>query len=738
MTERPLVSPNDAAARILRRVRLQPDRAVFVLAEVPWSQQVAFDSAVTAALGQLELEPEAVRRLELSPDPGSQAQLRRLNMDRDLLRHGLRLLLMVVRDQSGLGWARTQAPDLAAMTDNILRIEPVVTEEDWPTLAQQLQAWGVERNRWIDLSALSPKVGDRVLLSPLYLSLIRITWTSMVKLRTNLKGQSRPLLSLFLAPPGSGKSTYLRQSAAKQSPGDGRPVRLLVPLPAYGDYCASQGSLSVLDFVPRYLSSEGIPAGRHLTANLSHVSLMLDGLDELADVGLRTSLLREVADAVDSGRLHSCMVAGRPSVVSSLPANLVSRFGRVSALPLRREDLAMYVDTWSRIRSWPLGRASRLKELIDTDPALSELATRPFHLMLLTLAFERLDELPRHRVQLYEAVNAVLVARWRRARSMVSGGPALVEPYKVLGPLAHRILGAGGLVHKQTLRTWLVELEGRFSPTPTATACADRLISLLQTDAAVLGPWSGSYWAFAHPTLGEHLVARGVLQDAAAWESLLRDPFAAGLREVVLFAAATLALPGGERERLRTLFERVLARSKRRGQYSLQYASLLAGLLREQLPAASDFVERILVRLWALWLDAKYFVDVATMVYAEAAELLRWAAKTALREPIIVGLRVHLDEARCAAWWARSFRGIARRASTFSAASVSATGWYDFVVTLRDFAVEAGLRHDALARGIASEELSLHEARSGPSQALMTGPSIDGPEDLPGGGLDLD
>jgi hypothetical protein len=627
-------------------------------------------------------------------------------MDRDLLRHGLRLLLLIVRDQATLGWIRAEAPDLAAMTDLVFRVEPVADEVDWPTVARQIQSWSQSKNRWIDLSALSNKQGDRIRLDELYHGLVRIRWTSKVHQWTNEEGQKRPALSLFLAPPGSGKTTFLRQTVATPTEPVAESVRILVPLPSYAEHCRRQGSITLLDYLPLYLASEGINAGRLLTDNLSKVSLLLDGLDEVPGSGLRTTILHEVADAVEASRLRSCVVAGRATVLAPLPRALVDRFAQVQAQPLTDDQRRTYLQKWTQIRAWEPERWHRLEKLITVDTSLEELSRRPLTLMLLALAFERSDELPRHRVHIYEAVNAMLVARWRRARSMVGSTAPAIDPSKVLGPLAQRILWAGGVVHVTQLRSWLKELEGLYAPAPTAEAYADRLIALLETDAAVLSPLAKGIWSFAHPTLAEHLAAQGILQDATAWEALLNHPFEPQKREVLLFAAATLAWRG-EGKRLRDLLQAVLARSKRKGQYSLSYPSLLLGLLQDQLPGAHDFEAPLVDRLLPLWLEARYSPEVAHQVYTEANGFLEWAQHTEMRHLFIAALPHWLAEPRQSEWWNKNFADTGEANGWTYAFTKALPASLTFANTLASFAAREGLPCESLIQKIQIEQVAI-------------------------------
>jgi hypothetical protein len=706
MTDRPLFPPEEVANRIARRVRHQPSRALIVLVEVPWSQQGQFRKSVDAALEPLGLDIDTVRTENLTNSNLDLARLRRLNMDRDLLRFGLRLLLLVVCDQATLGWVRTEAPDLAAMTDLVLRIEPRVELDDWPTLAHQIQAWSDSKYQNIDLSALSNRPADHVSLKELFLGLVHFRWNSNVKLRPNAKGEKRPALSLFLAPPGSGKTTFLRQASLHKSSDENQQVVILIPLPAYAEYCGRQGSLSLLNFLPIYLTLEGLSVGRTLSENLNRVVLLLDGLDEVANRGLRTSILQEVADAVDQDSLFCCIVAGRPSVLEPLPRPLIARFGQIQAIALTVETRQTYLAQWASLRSWDKVREQRLNVLISKDTSLQELAKRPLTLMLLALAFERTDELPRHRVQVYEAVNGVLVSRWQRARSMVGKAAPAINPYKILGPLAQRILAAGGVVHSSQLRDWLVQLEGLYAPPAIAEACAHRLITLLQTDAAVLGPLTHGAWSFAHPTLAEHLIAQGILQDAAAWDTLLATPFAPQYREVLLFVAATLASQGSV-GRLRDLLQAVVTKSRRRGQYSLSYASLILGLLQDQLPGATFHESALVARLCPLWLDARYSPEVGSQVYAEATAFLVWAQNSPVRAPLAAALEPWLREPKLSDWWKKNFAGWGQAWALHAFLKDTRPPTLDLSRALISFAESTGINHAALRSKTEKEEFDL-------------------------------
>jgi formylglycine-generating enzyme required for sulfatase activity/serine/threonine protein kinase len=342
---------------------------------------------------------------------------------------------------------------------------------------------------------------------------------------------------IILGDPGAGKTTILKYLALKLASGEGEELGLgarlpvLVPLSAYAEALAKQ-DVRLDDFVDRYFRNLGadVPIGPMLKEALQGggALVLLDGLDEVKDPGLRRTVVDRVVDFYAFHRkagnqfILTSRIIGyrevRPTAEGLAECTLVD-FGD--------EEICTFVANWTLA----LEKAARgdtlvagqeaereYRELLDAvlrDPGVSRLAANPLLLTILALMKRQGVTLPERRVELYDQYVRTLLSSWNRARGL--GRPPardldVVEMVRILGPLAlwmHQVSPGAGLVKHGDLRRKLREIyEERGETDPEREA--RQFLTDVREYAGLLVERGAGLYGFIHVTFEEYLAAVGI------------------------------------------------------------------------------------------------------------------------------------------------------------------------------------------------------------------------------------
>lgn len=149
------------------------------------------------------------------------------------------------------------------------------------------------------------------------------------------------------------------------------------------------------------------------------VLLAFDGLDEVADIGIRGQIVDELSDCANRlqeiGREVRFIVTSRPSAFSAAPRFPNDRFTYVTLTNLNRPLIMEYTKTWMRTRRVEPAEARKLTDiLIDKlrEPHIAELARNSMQLaILLWLIYQQQGNLPEQRTSLYEQYISTFLTR---------------------------------------------------------------------------------------------------------------------------------------------------------------------------------------------------------------------------------------------------------------------------------------------------------------------------------------
>ncbi|HEV7775119.1 MAG TPA: hypothetical protein VGO48_17705 [Conexibacter sp.] len=193
--------------------------------------------------------------------------------------------------------------------------------------------------------------------------------------------------------------------------------------------------------------------------------LMLDGLDEVADVEDRKRIVQTVEsglaalDGVASSVL--VVVTSRPAAFANSPGFSPKRFEHLALISLTRELIRDYAERWVEARRLADEEAAEVLSVLEDrleEPHMRELARNPMQLaILLSLISTKGESLPDRRTELYHAYMTLFFDREAAKSRIVRKHRALL--FGLHGDLAWRLhcdaerSGSGGTITLQALES---------------------------------------------------------------------------------------------------------------------------------------------------------------------------------------------------------------------------------------------------------------------------------------------
>ena len=155
------------------------------------------------------------------------------------------------------------------------------------------------------------------------------------------------------------------------------------------------------------------------TLSSSPVLIVLDGLDEVAEIKQRQRVVEEITSAVS--RLNAVaaslqvVVTSRPAAFTNSPVLPSRTFATYSLESLTRPLITEYAERWLRSLEIDEAGASEVRQILDNkmdEPHLRDLARNPMQLaILLSLIHRRGVSLPDKRTALYDSYVAMFFDR---------------------------------------------------------------------------------------------------------------------------------------------------------------------------------------------------------------------------------------------------------------------------------------------------------------------------------------
>ena len=390
-------------------------------------------------------------------------------------------------------------------------------------------------------------------------------------------GEPQPVLDLIqkhdgliiLGDPGAGKTTFLKYLALRLALGEGQAVGLadrlpiLAPLSAYAN-ALDGNDVRLDDFISDYFHDIGAdwPIGPLLAEALQKgkALVLLDGLDEVKDLGLRHTVVERVTDFYTLHRqpgnkfVLTSRIVGyrevRPTAEGLVECTLVD---------FDADEIEAFVERWTTTverQAQGDGAVAQvdaaqerhdLLDAIERNPGVRHLAANPLLLTILALMKRQGVTLPERRVQLYEQYVRTLLSTWNRARGL--GRPPTrdldeVQTLRVLAPLAlwmHEVNPGVGLVKREDVRRQLASIyAGRGEADPDAAA--RQFLEDVREYAGLLLERGPGEYGFIHLTFEEYLAAVAIALQAQGDCRPIVDILAAHVAEPAWQEVAQLAV----------------------------------------------------------------------------------------------------------------------------------------------------------------------------------------------------
>jgi HEAT repeat protein/energy-coupling factor transporter ATP-binding protein EcfA2 len=385
---------------------------------------------------------------------------------------------------------------------------------------------------------------------------------------------------VVLGDPGSGKSTLLRFLALAFARGktwvhehlgvDEDRLPILAPLSAFSEARKAQSDLSLVEFLPRYFSGQGLPdftpvfedalrSGRGL--------VLLDGLDEMLTYEDRADVARSIANFANAYPTARVVVTSR--VAGYVPGMLPADFVTFTLAPFDDDAIKQFARQWSRafetigfpsqttlppdVEQRAILRADNLVAAVTGHPGVWRLATNPLLLTLLALIHYQGTRLPHRRVDLYRLCVEALAETWNLARSLTGrpidirlGERRLDEAFvvRILSPIAYWMheTKPTGLVERAELEARISEqfVESEGTSSADASTLARDFLDLVREQIGLLVERAPGTFSFLHLSVQEYLTARFLSERIDGFERLKHHLHRPRWREVVLLTAGCL------------------------------------------------------------------------------------------------------------------------------------------------------------------------------------------------------
>lgn len=327
---------------------------------------------------------------------------------------------------------------------------------------------------------------------------------------------------------GSGKTTLLQWLAVRSARYD------------FSDDLAQWNALVPFYIQLRNYTDRELPEpayfvkqlGSHLTDTMPHgwvtalleqglALILIDGVDELP-LSQRSATRRWLLNLVDDFPKAKYIVTSRPAAIGEDWLES-AQFLASNLEPMSPPDVSIFVSKWhDAVRSEVVDFAEldelrrcedKMQASLLEERRLRQLATNPLMCALLcALHHDRKSELPRDRIEIYDAALEMLLERRDFERGVIGNIPAFSRRRKlyVLQTLAYWLMRNGWSSGLRDLA--LVQVRNCLTTMPEMGADPDPVLQNLLERSGVLREPSAGRIDFAHRTFQEYLAARAIIE----------------------------------------------------------------------------------------------------------------------------------------------------------------------------------------------------------------------------------
>ena len=407
---------------------------------------------------------------------------------------------------------------------------------------------------------------------------------------------------VIIGDPGSGKTTLLSYLAltyartlrdnvdlVKDRLGfsENENLPILLPLRDLGRHLLEKcpnpgldGPALLLDYLLEYYQSQEIDLPADFFSSFletAKATLLLDGMDEVADPALRQRVARLIEKFSERYRYCRFIVTSREVGYEGV-ARIGADFGLAKVRDFSPSEVRQFVRDWTYVVEITLAQsdspdvlrladaqAEKLIQAIDTNPRVADLAVNPLLLTVIALVHRYRAQLPERRSELYEEVVEVLLGHWDEAKGLdqdveVAGVKMdSGDRRSLLEPVAF-------WMHEQNQREierddLYILLQPAFKNMTGSDGQAgkalDNFLRVVSERSGLLIERGIGMYGFAHLTFQEYLAARALADRKDALHFTLKHLPDAWWREVILLQAGYLSTQGKRRvsELIRTLMD---------------------------------------------------------------------------------------------------------------------------------------------------------------------------------------
>ena len=349
-----------------------------------------------------------------------------------------------------------------------------------------------------------------------------------------LAGLLKEPRSVLLGDPGTGKTTTAQYVTYALAAGDtthtGESIRGLTPvLIRIANYARAYEQDRTLHLV-EYVETELTPKagfGRFLRWAIENgrCLIILDGLDEVGNVSLRTEVTDRIQQMVAGFSDNRFMVTSR--IVGYERSPLTQEFKHATLRELTPADRERFVQLWYDAIRAEIGGSTRAEGADDliaalrAKPQIARLAANPLLLTIIVLMHWRGVKLPNRRVQVYQIATDTLVEYWTAQRGVAELDAEEVKG--ILAPIARYILSsnvAGVIAHSDLLPRFYQEIALQHGcDRRTASRIGRRMLKNLNEQSGLflergLDADGQPVYGFLHQTFGEYLAGLCLAEEA--------------------------------------------------------------------------------------------------------------------------------------------------------------------------------------------------------------------------------